>query len=89
MNAASVQLFGAALDASDLARATGNTEVIPGQKSHYGKFGFAIHSVVGVGLVLRQCGFFVCSVCTNQHMVPQPDTTHDNSYFEQKKRDAG
>jgi hypothetical protein len=33
MNAASVQLFGAALDASDFARVTDKPEVVPGQKS--------------------------------------------------------
>ena len=33
MNAASVQLFGAALDASDFARVMDKPEVVPGQKS--------------------------------------------------------
>jgi len=33
MNAASVQLFGAALDASDFTRVTDKPEVVPGQKS--------------------------------------------------------
>jgi hypothetical protein len=41
VNAASVQLFGAALDASDFARVTGKQEVIDHEKKHASIFSFA------------------------------------------------